>query len=490
MEPIEDKVKVEVNDIFRLYAELYKATYRPFPNSNWSNWARQLKVIQAIQRCRTAQLGGHKEKCNTCGAIRISYNSCRNRHCPKCQSLPAEKWILNRRAEILPTHYFHVVFTLPKGLNPLIINNFCHQQVVYNILFKAASQTLLQLAQDKKNLDAKVGIIGILHTWGQNLMLHPHIHFLVTGGGLRQLSVDNVDKVDNIDNNEYEWVSTRKNFLLDVKAMSALFKKKFLTFLEDSYNHNHLNLPGKIKSDVSEASDSTPGKIPDPDIATDSASRLASASASDSDKNFQKLIQEWHDLKNKEWVVFCKPTMRTPQKILEYFGRYTHRVAISNRRLIKVENGRVFFKWKDYKDRNKVKIMSLDAVEFIRRFLLHVLPKKFVKIRYYGIYGNRNRKETIQRCQTLLAIEDGEDGAGGEGVPLGTQSNSNPTDKKWWEILYERKGIDITLCPFCQLGHMVYKEKLLPIGNNFPPDYNSNDNDTRGPPASGWRNAW
>jgi hypothetical protein len=466
--------KVEVSDIFRLYAGLYKATYR---SSIGSQWPYQLKVLQAIRRCRTAELGGHKEKCDTCGAIRISYNSCRNRHCPKCQSLPAEKWILSRSDEILPTHYFHVVFTLPKELNPLIINNLYHQQVVYNILFKAASQTLLQLAQDKKNLGAKVGFIGILHTWGQNLMLHPHIHFLVTGGGLRGLSADNADNVDNVDSYGYEWVSARRNFLLDVKAMSGLFKKKFLDFLEESYNHNHLNLAGKIESGVSEDSDSNPGKIPEIDIDTDS----------NSDKNLEKLIRQFRDLKSRNWVVFCKPTMRTPQKILEYFGRYTHRVAISNRRLIKVENGRVFFQWKDYKDRNKVKIMSLEAVEFIRRFLLHVLPKKFVKIRYYGIYGNRNRKETIQRCQTLLAIEDVE---GVEDDPGETQSNSNPTDKKWWEILYERKGIDITLCPFCQVGHMEYKEKLLPVGNNSPPDHNSSYNDTRGPPGSVWRNAW
>lgn len=420
----------------------------------WPIWPNQLKALRDIQQCRTSELGGHKEVCDSCGGIRISYNSCRNRHCPKCQSLPAEKWILERSDEILPIDHFHVVFTMPDELNTLIMNNPHNQQVVYNILFKAASQTLLQLSWDKKFLGAKIGIIGILHTWGQTLMFHPHLHFLVTGGGL-STSKKGEGENDGDQCDQYQWVWARRNFLFPVKVMSKLFKGIFLSDLQDSHLDGKLKLKG------------TDGNA---------------------DKNFQELIQS---INYKKWVVYCKPPLKNSSKVIEYFGRYTHRVAISNRRIIKVEDGRVFFKWKDYKDGNKIKIMSLEAVEFIRRFLLHILPERFVKIRYYGLYGNRNRKETIQRCQALL-------GVGITAIPSETESQSNSQDKKWWEIIFERKGIDITLCPFCKVGHMQYEDSLCCIDDfnrntcaptyTYNPRYNYYDyiNNMRGPPASAW----
>jgi hypothetical protein len=403
------KLKVEVNDIFRKYGDLYKKTSRSLM---WPIWSHQLKALRDIQRCRTSELGGHKEVCDTCGQIRISYNSCRNRHCPKCQSLPAEKWILERSDEILPIGHFHVVFTIPRALNTLIINNPDHQQVVYNILFKAASQTLLLLSRDKKFLGAKIGIIGILHTWGQNLMFHPHIHFLVTGGGLATLATSKQDKDKDDGDQCDQWVWARrtrkrkKEFLFPKDVVSKLFKGIFLSDLRDS----HLN--GKLKLKADDGDGDGDG---------------------DADKNFQELIRS---INYKKWVVYCKPSIKNSSKVIEYFGRYTHRVAISNRRIIKLEDGRVFFKWKDYKDGNKIKIMSLEAVEFIRRFLLHILPPGFVKIRYYGLYGNRNRKETIQRCQTLLGV-----GITASSSDTESQLNTlNSQNKKWWEIIFCFRG--------------------------------------------------
>lgn len=357
---------------------------------------------------------------------------------------------------------------MPDELNTLIMNNPHNQQVVYNILFKAASQTLLQLSGDKKFLGAKIGIIGILHTWGQNLMFHPHLHFLVTGGGL---STSKKDKDKGKGEGEGEgdsdqcdqWVWTRRNFLFPVKVMSKLFKGIFLSDLQDSHFNGELKL--KLKSTDTDG---------------------------DADKNFQELIRS---INYKKWVVYCKPPLKNSQKVIEYFGRYTHRVAISNRRIIKVEDGRVFFKWKDYKDGNKIKIMSLEAVEFIRRFLLHILPPGFVKIRYYGLYGNRNRKETIQRCQALLSV-------GITASSSETELQSDSQNKKWWGIILERKGIDITLCPFCKVGHMHYEESLCCVdnvngngnGNTCAPTYTYKSrynyydyiNNMRAPPAAAW----
>lgn len=385
---------VDVNHIFRLYGDFYRKKYCSTIALN------QIRALKDIQKCRTSELGAHKEICDSCGHIRISYNSCRNRHCPKCQSLPAEKWIQERSNEIVSTHYFHVVFTVPIELNPLILRN---QNICYKILYKASWETLSQLSENKKYLKAKLGAIGILHTWGQALTYHPHIHFLITGGGLSE--------------DRERWISSKKNFLFPVKVMSQLFKKIFMKYLIENY------LNGKIVE-------------------------------KDSRKNFIQLIRE---IKYKKWVVFCKPPIRDSKKVIEYFGRYTHRVAISNSRILKLENERVFFKWKDYRDGNKKKIMSLEVFEFIRRFLLHILPKKFVKIRYYGLYANRNRKSTINFIHSLF----------GDEIKEKTKMPSN-----WKELILLLKGIDITVCPVCSKGRMNICKILLPIKNNSPPKIN------------------
>jgi hypothetical protein len=392
--------KIEVGDIFRQYGDAFKNKYGSVMIRE------QLRAMKAIQICRTAELGGHIEECEECGAIRISYNSCRNRHCPKCQSIPTERWLSKREADLLPIDYFHIVFTIPDDLYLLIYSN---QRAGFGIFFRAVSETLLELTKDKKYLGAIVGIITILHTWGQNLMYHSHIHCLATGGGL---SVKN------------EWKSFRNNYFLPVKVMSRLFRGKLLDYFRKEYNKGTLKFSDGIK-DLSMPA------------------------------NFEKFIR---NLRNKEWVVYCKPPLKNPETVLEYFGRYTHRVAISNYRIIKLENDKVYFKWKDYKDNNKTKIMALEATEFIRRFLLHILPRKFVKIRYYGLYGNRNRKDKIKFLCELLNKEK---------IVSDAQCVE---EKNWQEIYYELTGINIDICPVCKKGHMKMKEKLLPACALSPPN--------------------
>ena len=275
---------VEVADIFRQYGHVYRRSHEMPLN--------QLRAMRAIEVCRTAELGGHVEQCDTCGAIRISYNSCRNRHCPKCQFLRKEKWLEKRKEDLLPVQYFHVVFTIPDELNPLALRN---QRVIYNILFRSVAETLTELSRDQKHLGAQIGFIGILHTWGQNLMDHPHIHCIVTGGGL---SPDG-DK----------WVSCRKGFFLSVRVMSRLFRGKFLDYLRKSYDSQELIFPGNI-------------------------SHLQESEA------FREFLKGFY---SQEWVVYCKPPFKCPEMVLEYLGRYTHRIAIGNHRILKIEDGKVSF---------------------------------------------------------------------------------------------------------------------------------------------------
>ncbi len=293
----------------------------------------QLRAMSAIEACRTSLLGGHKDKCDNCGHLKISYNSCRNRHCPKCQFLRKEKWIEDRAEDLLPIQYFHVVFTIPAELNPIVFSN---QKVMYNLLFRSVSETLVVLSNDPKHLGARIGFIGILHTWGQNLRDHPHIHCIVTLGGL------NPDKS--------RWVSCRKNFFIHVKVLSSLFRSKFLAYLKDSFKSGDLIFPGAI------------GYLKDPDA-------------------FEGFRRQF---KHKKWVVYCKPPFNGVEGVLQYLSRYTHRIGISNHRILKLQDGKVSFLWRDYSDGDKKKIMTLDADEFIRRFLLHVLPDRFVKIRLCG----------------------------------------------------------------------------------------------------------
>ena len=314
----------------------------------------QLKAINAIKNCRTDSLGGHIEICDTCGNVHVSYNSCRNRHCPKCQGIAREKWIYDRQQDILPIKYFHVVFTVPGELYPIFRMN---QKLLYDILFKASSQTLLELSSDKKYIGAQIGFISVLHTWGQNLMFHPHIHCIVTGGGLSE--------------NENSWRNSKKNFFIPVKVLGKKFRGKFLCYLKDEYYANELKLYG------------------------------------DSHRLMDKFVfSDFIDsLFRKNWVVYCKKPFENENCVINYLGRYTHRVAISNSRIVDFKDKKVTFKWKDYKDNNKNKIMTLDASEFIRRFLLHILPKGFVKIRYYGLLSNRNRKLKLARCKNIFKIQ-------------------------------------------------------------------------------------
>jgi predicted Zn-ribbon and HTH transcriptional regulator len=315
----------------------------------------QRKVVKAIIRCRTARLGGHKLYCNTCGYSEISYNSCRNRHCPKCQYFKKLKWLNNRIEEILPVKYFHVVFTVPHLLNPLILQN---KKELYGLFFKAVNETLTEAALNPKNLGAKIGFMTILHTWGQNLMDHPHIHCVVTGGGL------NKDKT--------KWISSRDNFFIHVKRLSRLFRGKYLYYFKMAYNKKKLGFYGKVEELKYR-------------------------------ENFNKLISK---LYKKEWVVYSKKPFDNPVNVFKYLGRYTHRIAISNSRIVKVTDKEVSFRWKDYRNGNKKKIMTLPVEEFMRRFLLHTLPKGFKRIRFYGLLSNRYKKDNIKAIRELLNNPD------------------------------------------------------------------------------------
>ena len=386
----------EVADIFRQHGPVYRESHK-LPRNH-------LRVMGAIEACRTAALGGHKDKCDQCGHLAISYNSCRNRHCPKCQTLAKEKWIEARGEDLLPIEYFHVVFTIPSELNHLVSMN---RKVMYDLLFRSVSETLMELANDPKHLGAKIGVISILHTWGQNLMDHPHIHCIVTGGGL---SPDGS-----------RWVSCRKGFFLPVRVMSALFRGKFLDHLKHGFKNGALVFPGSISH------------LKEPD-------------------NFETFRKRFYE---KKWVVYCKPPFGGPEGVLQYLGRYTHRVAISNNRILANRDGNVSFLWRDYADDNRKKTMTLKADEFIRRFLFHVLPERYVRIRHVGLLANRNRKNNITECQKML---------GGENV------KKEKKQETWQEQLLRICGIDVTVCPICKKGKMCRIERLLPVRCKSPPE--------------------
>ena len=368
---------IEVQDIFIAYGERYRQNHN-LPISH-------LKAMSAIERCRTAELGGHMDACDECGAARISYNSCRNRHCPKCQALTKERWIDARKADLLNVGYFHVVFTIPDTLNTIAYQN---QRAVYNILFKSVAETLTELAADKKHLGADIGFTSILHTWGQNLMHHPHIHCIVPGGGLNSLG---------------KWVYSGKKFFIPVKVLSRKFRGKFLFYLKQAYRDGQLVFFGDDRHLLDE-------------IAFN---------------NFLTPIYA------KEWVVYCKPPFKSASCVVEYLGRYTHRVAISNNRIISMKDGMVTFKWRDYKDGNQWKTMRVSAQEFIRRFLIHVLPDRFMKIRHYGFMGSRNKPAKLSLCKKLTH------------TPLIQRLKISVE-----ELLLKLTGRDISVCPHCNSGKM------------------------------------
>lgn len=390
---------LEVADIFRAYGPAYRESHaQEMP-------LRHLRAMRAIEICRTAALGGHVDECDHCGALRISYNSCRNRHCPKCQGLDKERWLEARKNDLLPVRYFHVVFTLPEELRPLALRN---QEAIYQILFRASSQTLKELTRDSKHLGGHSGFIAILHTWSQTLMDHPHLHCIVTAGGL---SLDGK-----------RWIPCKKDFFLPVKVVSRLFRGKFLAYLKKAYKKGRISFPGNI-APLKEKS------------------------------SFRALL---NTLYGQEWNVYCKPSFRDAETVMEYLGRYTHRVAISNDRLVKIEADQVTFKYRDRNDNGQTKLMTLDASEFIRRFLLHILPDGFVKIRHYGILSNRNRKSKLAQCMRLLGAN-----------PLNQDREKHR--EPWQDLLERITGIDPRVCPYCGKGKMVLKEVLNPSAFPLPP---------------------
>lgn len=339
---------LEVADIIRQHG-------KDFIESNRSRltW-QQLKVLRAIEHCRTAALGGHLDRCSRCGHRAISYNSCRNRHCPKCLTNARDRWLADRQKELLNVGYFHVVFTLPHELSWLALHN---QKVVYQLLFQASAETLLEIAADPKHLGAQIGFLSVLHTWGQTLQHHPHVHCVIPAGGL---SPDGK-----------RWIHPRCNaFFLPVKALSRVFRGKFVAGLKRAFRKGELLFPGSLK-------------------------------ALEGEKTFAAFLRK---LFRQDWVVYAKPPFGGPEHVLHYLARYTHRVAISNHRLIQLADRQVTFRWKDYAHGSKRRKMTITADEFLRRFVMHVLPKGFVRIRFFGFLANRRRRTQLAQCRQLLAM--------------------------------------------------------------------------------------
>jgi hypothetical protein len=370
----ENRQRPELADIFRQYGEDYRKTHR-LP-------AVHRKVMRAVEVCGTAELGGHLKQCDRCGFEHPSYNSCRNRHCPKCQSLAKAKWLEKQSAELLPVGYFHLVFTLPHLLNGLIL---AHKKILLSLLFKAVSETLLEFGQ--RRFGGTVGIIAVLHTWDQKLQDHFHLHCLVPAGALSW--------------DHSRWINARPNFLFPVKALSVVFRGKFLDLLQQA---------------------GAKGKIETPN-------------------------EKLQDLRHKNWVVYAKKPFGSPQTVLDYLGRYTHRVALSNDRILSVQNNQVTFSYRDRKDKDRLKSMTLDAQEFIRRFLLHVLPDGFMRIRHFGFLANRTKRHALPQCRKLLGLNPA--------LPEIAKSSAH-------DLLLELTGIDLNRCPRCQTGTMIVVGELAP----------------------------
>lgn len=345
---------LEVADVIREYSAAFVARY------GHTLTASQRRTLHALAVCRTAALGGHVERCADCGHERIAYNSCRNRHCPKCQALARARWLEREATLLLPVEYHHVVFTLPEEIAELALSN---RVVLYNALFQAASATLRDVAANPKRLGAQLGILMVLHTWGQNLCHHPHVHCVVTGGGLSCNARGVVDATP-------AWRSCRPGFFLPVRVLGRVFRGKYLELVRVAYAQGKLHLPLRLQA-------------------------LADA------KRFASWLRP---LYAKDWVVHSKPPFGGPELVLKYLARYTHRVAISNSRLLNVDQGRVTFRYKDYADDQRHKTMTLDAVEFLRRFMQHVLPKGFMKIRHYGLLASRQRAVKLKRSRQLLMV--------------------------------------------------------------------------------------
>ena len=377
-----DRPPLEVADVIRAAGNAFLDRARMcFDRQRW-------KALNAILRCRTAALGGHLDQCSRCGNRVLSYNSCRNRHCPKCQGNARHRWLQARRAELLPTRYVHVVFTLPHELAPLALVN---KKLLYALLFRASAETLMEFARDPRFLGAEIGFFSVLHTWNQKLQHHPHVHCVVPEGGVAP--------------DGSRWVRPRYNFFLPVKAIAKAFRGKFCDALQEAFAAGELRFPGQMRN-------------------------LAAPRA------FAALIRECF---RKKWVVYAKRPFGGPEHVLQYLGNYTHRIAISNHRLLGLQDGTVSFRWRDSAHKNKQSVMTLRVEEFLRRFFLHVLPPGFVRIRHFGLFSNRLRKVSVELCRSL--IEE-------SGTPAAGPAVASATTSFW-------------LCPDCG-GEMVLIERLTP----------------------------
>src|ERR1039458_6855786 len=385
---------LELADIFRQHGPDYRQTH-PLP-------LYRHRVIQAIEACRTPLLGGVVEWCDQCQYTHTRYRSCRNRHCPKCQGLARAQWLEQRKAELLPTEYFHVVFTLPA---PIAQIAFFNQDVVYDILFRTVAETLLTIAADPQRLGVSTGFFDVLHTWGQNLHFHPHLHCVVPAGGL---SADHE-----------RWIPGSRKFLLPVKVLSTRFRRLFLAALAQAHAAGQLQFFGDLQP------------LHDPPA-------------------FARYLAP---LQHKKWVVYAKAPFGGPQHVLEYLGRYTHRVAISNRRLLALENGQVSFEWKDYRDANRVKVMTVPAAEFIRRFIQHVLPAGLQRIRYYGFLANCHRAAKLALCRQLLAT---------------ASSLLLPQPANCRDLLAALTSTNLRLCPQCGKAILIRVQFFPPCHGPVP----------------------
>jgi hypothetical protein len=383
---------LELADVVQKHASAYLARYEKV------TFPQQRRVLRDIAACRTATLGGHVKKCDQCGHTEVFYDSCRNRHCPKCQAAARAEWMEARAQDLLETvEYYHCVFTLDDHLRHVALQN---KRVVYNLLFRSVAETLKTIARDPKHLGADIGFLGILHTWGQTIRHHPHVHCVIPGGGL---SPDG-----------QRWIPCRNGFFLPVRVLSCLFQKKFLSYLNEARQQGKLSFHGQVKPLTNE-------------------------------NHWRSFLRS---LYNSKWVVYAKPPFGGAKQVLKYLARYTHRVAISNQRLIALEDGKVRFRWKDYANGNRQRTMTLGGVEFLRRFLLHVLPKGFMRIRYYGFLANCHRKEKIALCRNLL------------GLPEKTTLSVPETPQETPEESTDSEPS--TLCPVCKKGRMLEIETLRP----------------------------
>jgi predicted Zn-ribbon and HTH transcriptional regulator len=372
-----DPTPCTVNDIFRRYGDDFAKRH------NLSDHTRT--VIAHITRCRTGELGARVQTCDRCHYTQMFYNSCRDRHCPQCQSMAKERWILEKKAETFPFQYFHVVFTLPDALIPLVVRN---RRIVYNLLFEKVKETMLSAALEPKYFGARIGFFAVLHTWGQKLNLHPHLHCVVPGGGY---------------DTDGRWMKTPDGYLLPVRVLANRFRSLFLTALKAKYTNGELTVTG---------------------------------SRFERPEEFRSLI---NTLFKTGWVVYLKESFRDHESVIEYLGRYTHKIAIANHRIVKVEGGEVRFSYKDYRDSNKRKVMAVPADEFMRRFCLHIVPRRFVRIRYFGLLAHRNKRAALCSCREFYEL------------PVAA-----PCEKySWQDVLRRVTGIETSICPACKQGWLV-----------------------------------